>query len=86
MKNLSVYSYKYKKSGAMFWKSAKNLIGHTFDEKSGKMVFFHQDGSQTLVANWNSMDGNLGIDWYIWQKSRMEKEAGQQIQIEPRGA
>lgn len=71
------YSYQYKTPKQWFWRTAKKLVGHQVHE--GKMVFFHENGGQTIITNWIDYDAKLGVDWFLWTKKNMEKEAGQAI-------
>lgn len=68
------YSYRYKKPSAWFWKCEKNLIGHQV--KDGKMILFHENGNQSVIAHWDDYDAKLGSDWFLFTKHEMEKEAG----------
>lgn len=73
------YSYKYKKSNSFFWRTVKNLIGHKVVEN--KMIFFHLDGSQTIIAVWDKYDAKLGTDWFLFVKKDMEKETGVDLKL-----
>ena len=73
------YSYKFRKSGQYFWRKVKNLKGHQLSE--GKMIFFHENGSQTIIAEWQKYDARLGVDWFLFVKKEMESEAGIDLKV-----
>ena len=72
-----MYTYYYKKPYQLFWRKAKNLKGHRIDD--GKMVFFHVDGSQTIIAQWCNYNARLGTDWMAYTKQLMEDKSSSKV-------
>ena len=78
------YNFKYKKN--FFWIS-KKVIGHGLERKNDgnlnedRMVLYFEDGSIEVIANWSKYSLKLGIDWVLAQKTALEKETNQKIQL-----
>jgi len=72
------YKFNYKKK--WFWKSVK-VIGHSLNKELNRMDLYLPDGSLISLSNWNQYDFNLGVDWVLSTKNRMEKESGQPVQL-----
>lgn len=75
------YNYYYKKNNAFFWRKIKNLVGHELCKETNKMICIHNDGSQTILSNWDKSDVRLKIDWVLFIKTQMEKESGKDIKL-----
>ena len=45
------------------------------------MVLYLENGAIERIANWDSYDLSLGIDWVFVTKEAMERESGQDIKL-----
>jgi len=80
---MGTYNAKYRRITSTFgnWTKLKDLIGHQYEEKQNKIVFYFKDGSLQEVARWDDCEIFLGTDWVLWTKNRMEKESQQTIKL-----
>ena len=80
---MGTYIVRYRRQTNKFprWVKLKDLIGHKFEEKQFKMVFYFKDGSLVEVANWQNCEIKLGVDWVLWTKNNMERESQQTIKL-----
>ena len=72
------YKVRFKKG--MFWKSVV-AMGHKLDKELDRMDIYLKDGSILSVAGWSRYDMNLGLDWVLSTRKRMEQESGQDIKL-----
>lgn len=76
---MNQYKFNYRKR--FFWRT-KNAIGHKYYQDSNRMDVFHPDGSITSICNWSNYDLHLGQDWVLFTKKQMEKESGQNVNLQ----
>lgn len=74
------FKFKFKKSGALFWKT-RIVTGSRMEKEIDRMVLFFEDGGIEEITNWSKYDARLGVDWVLAIKDQMEKEAGQAIKL-----
>lgn len=58
------------------------VVGHRLDKDTDKMDLFFEDGTILSIGKWSGYSMKLGKDWVIATKKRIEKEAGQNINLE----
>ena len=46
-----------------------------------RMVLYFPNGSLKTIALWENCELELGTDWVLFTKNRMEKESGQDIKL-----
>jgi len=73
------YKFKYKRK--WFWKT-HTVSGHRYDDKTGAMELFFDDGSILSIGQWKKCSVRLGKDWVLAVKKEMEKESGQKIELD----
>ena len=72
------YIFKYRKK----WRWQSKLIeGHRLDQENNRMDLFMKNGSIFSIGNWSQYDLNLGSDWVLATKKKMEEEAGVDIKL-----
>jgi len=76
--------YKFKYRRKWFWRSIK-IAGHSYQENQDKMVLYKKDGSIEEIHHWKDCSAKLGTDWVLFTKTQMEKQSGQQININQEG-
>lgn len=74
------FVFKYRKSGAWFWKSI-TVVGTKYHEVGDRMTLFFEDGGIQEIAGFKNYDAKLGIDWVLATKEQLEKEAGQPVKL-----
>ena len=47
-----------------------------------KMILFFEDGSLRTISDWENCELKLGTDWVLFTKKNMEKESGQNINLD----
>lgn len=75
-----LYKIKYKRDRGLFYKTLKNVKGHIFDEKQECLVVYFNYGIIT-IPNWKNYHMKLGNDFLLSQKTSMEEESNQNINI-----
>lgn len=75
---MKTYKFKYKRR--FFWHSIK-AIGHRYYADVNKVDVFHEDGSITSIPKFSECYLRLGTDWVLFTKREIEKESGQQVQL-----
>jgi len=78
---MQTYRFKWRRLRRLFWRTEKGLIGHRLDKEQNKMVLTFSDGSLKEVQEWMSCQVSLGVDWVLFVKNLMEKEAGQNLKL-----
>lgn len=72
------YKFTFKRR---FFKKSIKAKGHRYDREIDRMDVYHEDGSITSIARWSQCTLYLGIDWVLFTKKQMEKEAGQPVNL-----
>lgn len=76
---MNTYSARWKRK--LVWRKEKFLIGHRYDKDQNKMIFYYQNGSIKEVAKWTECAIKLGVDWVLWTKEQMEREANTAVKL-----
>lgn len=56
-----------------------NNVVQKIKKPQNSMILYLEDGSIKRIAQWDTYDLSLGLDWVLVTKESMEREAGQQI-------
>lgn len=80
----NVYFLRFKRH--FFWNffsitKKYKVIGHALDKESDKMVLYFEDGSLKEIVKWKNCQIELGTDWVLAAKKKMENEIGQTIPL-----
>jgi len=57
----------------------KGIVVQRIKKPQNSMILYLEDGSIKRIAQWDTYDLFLGIDWVLVTKDSMKKEAGQDI-------
>lgn len=76
---MSCYKFKYKR---FFLFRTIKAVGHRYDRDLQRMDVYHANGAITSIPAWHKYTLFLGVDWVLFTKKQMEKEAGQKINLE----
>ena len=71
-------NYSYKESSTSGGQRVENI---TEGQNLNKMVLYFPNGALKTIANWDSCELKLDVDWVLFTKRRMEKESGQDIKL-----
>ena len=72
------YIFKYRKG--YFW-AKKRVVGHALITELDRMDLYLKDGSIYSIGQWGKYDLQLGTDWVLFTKKKMEEESGQDIKL-----
>jgi len=72
------YCFKYKRK---FFKKTIIAVGHKYLSEMDRMDVYHENGSITSIPKWHECYLFLETDWVLFTKKQMEKESGQQINL-----
>lgn len=69
-----------------FWnifscKKKYRVIGHAVDKETDKIVLYFEDGSLKEIVKWKDCEIELGADWVLAMKKKMETEVGHNIPL-----
>ena len=73
------YNFKYKRR--FFWRTIKNVKGHSLNTSTGHMEIFLDAGIRS-IHKWSNCDLKLGSDFILFQKDSMEKQANTSINLD----
>lgn len=57
------------------------VIGHYYSHDQDKMQLYLPGGYIREIAKWSKCELYLGADWVLFQKTQLEKQAGQSIPL-----
>ena len=77
------YTVKYRKSGTLFWRTITRVKGDCFVPSTSIMQFIREDESLTEI-NLSDHEVAYSKERYLSIVDRMNREAGQPIQTDPR--
>ena len=57
----------------------KGTLLQKIQKPLNSMILYLEDGTINRIAQWDTYDLNLGIDWVLVTKDNMKRDAGQDI-------
>ena len=74
------YKFKFKRK---WWHpfSTYLITGFSLDKELDRLILYFPGGGIREIAGWNSCDAQLGIDWVLATKKKMEAEIGQPVTL-----
>ncbi len=72
------YKFKYKRMGKWFW-TTWTVTGHGVNDN--RLILYFDDLTLLEVPKFDELEVRLGNDWKLSLKSKMEKEAGDTVEV-----
>ena len=76
------YVFKFKKK--YFWKKI-SIVGHNYIKEQDKMCIYKEVGSIKEIKEWSKCEVELGTDWVLAIKKKMEEKAGAAVPLNIKG-
>lgn len=76
------YIFKYKRK--YFWKKIQ-VVGHNYLQEQDKMVIYREDGGLKEIKEWSKCEVELGTDWVLAVKKKMEEKTGTTVPLNVKG-